>query len=851
MIGGYTLKIAKRALHHVPKVSYFHVRLLSSASTSSPPASMAETAETFELDRMRAFTLDSSSREVLIKAEEVLLWWAYQRTPESVIRSLQLIEQMAASAKPCDEDVLHRNTVNSIVLNWQIVYKQDRSKTFSPQEILQRLDSLGHSHPSLALSGKALSVLIHGAVQAGHPTLAEHLLKRILDDGIFPPSTHTLNTVLQGYSNANQPSKMESLLQQFRDAGLPLDINSYNLLLSCLANNHQPDHAERYLEELCRGSYHVTPTLWTFHAVLHSWAKQGNPERAESILARIYDPYAWGALGVRPDSTTLNLILASWAKSGHVNAGDRALQMLEERKAWAEAGMVDVAPDIVTYGTVVHALCTSGQVEQADALIRNIYQQTMNQGEHHQQGQRRQTTQQVHVTSETSGTSSNIMSLPNVKLLTPMLEGYSKSSIPDRLQKAEDFFVFLEDWTRYVLHKPVDRTVYNAMMDVYGKCARNKQDIERAVGLLQTMKDSLGAQPNFASYSMLSQLLMRHGQLERAEKLLDEAHARFAQGDELCRPDARSMNQLIRCFCRADAPVSAAKFLVQMCVALQEDKNQPRPDVATFGSVIAAYSRSGLENAVHEAEALYAWLVRLHQQGLLKHGPDSLLFRARLLCWSKARDDDASLRAYQILQEMIKRYNPDVIDFNVVLNAFARQCRPRRAEQLLMDMIAHGRVRPNLTSFNTVLLAWSRVDAIESVEMTERLLRRMQNLAREREWGVEPNSVSYNNLLHCLGRNSKLPDAGERAEATLATMIQARKVSYLSFVTVISIWLKADNLERADGVLRQLYEVSRQGQFKAQYKHFLEVSMAWEASGNVERADQVMKMWRSLSLKRR
>ncbi|GKY96882.1 hypothetical protein MPSEU_000647300 [Mayamaea pseudoterrestris] len=787
-----------------------------------------------ETARMRAFELIKSSRDSFMDAEQVLLWWAHQRTSESVARSMQILQQMARHELSIEVQDAHldRKMVNAIVINWQAVYK-DGQTTLSPRGMLQKLDDIATDCPTFSLSGKAISMLIDVAVQSDEALLAEQLLRRLLYEQSFAPSTHTLNTVLQGYSNVNQPLKIQQLIQDFQNLELPLDINSYNIFLSCLANNQQPDLAEQYLQDLCRGVYHVTPNQWTFHAVLHALANSGQPERAEAILARLYDPYDWGALNVRPDTTTVNIVLACWARSGSPQAGQRALDWLQELQAWSAAGMMNVEPDVITYGTVIHALCVSGQVEQAETLVQNMYQQYMKQ----------------------PGDASNSHTLvPNVKLLTPIMEGWSKSDAVDRLLRAEQFFEFLKDWARYFLEAPLDRAVYNVMMDVYGRCATTDDELGRAEKLLQNMKQSTDHQPNFATYSIFIQLLLRQRRVGRAEELMEEVRVRFKEGDVACRPDERSMNQLIRCFCRAEAPEAAAKLLTRMCERLCDPQvtNAIKPDIASFGSVVASFARSNSDAAAEHAESIYSWLKELHQRRILAEGPDYRLQRSRLACWSKSRSTNSHVRASSILSLMAKHHpETDVGDYNKVLTALVRQWKLKRADELLSSMITDGPVDPDVTSFNLVLLAWSRVNALSAVERVQELIELMKTLSCDKGWLVEPDSISYNNLLQCFARNTKIPDAAEKAEVVLQSMISANKASYISYVSVMNCWMANGNLHRAGKVLDLLYEECKKGRFTPDRKHFQSVADAYQAADDTNKADAIMEMWQSLKQVRR
>jgi pentatricopeptide repeat protein len=875
---------------------------------------------------------------------------------------------------------LDHSLIHAIIINWQMVSQQQQqqsnnnknmntnnNKTYTAQQMIQRLDRI-LQNSSTTIPGKSLSILIHMAAQQGQLEVAEDLMERILtmmtmmqqqqqhgnqnnnhdhDDhtdhyhqptitasfsSSFTPSTHTLNTLLEQYTRTPHTHKMHALMTRWSDLQLPLDTTSYNLLLANLAHNQQAQRAEDYLIDICRGHYApaVAPNLWTFHTVLTAWAHQGRPDRVQALIGRLYDPYDYGALtNIVPNTTTWNLLLLSHVKSSsssttttkmdhnnnhnnnNTDAGRNALTCLREWQVWVQAGLTSTTaiPDVVSYGTVVDALCNHGHVQEAQELVEELYQQYMNVNH----GQRNSD----HETTTTTTTAV----LPNVKLLTPILKGWSKTTLPDRLERAEQFFRFVQDWAQLVLEAPLDATIYNVMMSVYGTCAQTDAEVSRALDLLQEMKHyESSVKPNFATYSILVQLLLRHGEVETALELLNELQEQcqddMASGEAaVCRPDARSMNQLIRCLARVNAPQPAAHLLISWCQALVQDQQTTKgeddgagpalsfstsswlsslspPDVATFGSVVAAYSRSNSNDTPRRAgstarnsnniinnssnhwdetaehvEVLVTWLHRLVDHNIMAQGPDYLLQRARLLCWSKARGKQAALQAHTVLRDMIslkqsaKRAanqtkdsrapsGPDVMDYNLVLAAYCRHWQPRRADDLLQDMMASSRPGAQLfnrQSFHSVLLAWSRVNSVQAIQRLDELLQQVEDLSKKCS-DMQPDVIAYNNVLQGWLRNCQSwPQAGDRSMELLQRMVASNQVSYLSFVTVIQLLLQLKKVDEAETVLQQLHRMCNDGRFaRPQEQHYVAVAKAWEGVGRQDRASHVMGWWKAL-----
>jgi pentatricopeptide repeat protein len=116
---------------------------------------------------------------------------------------------------------------------------------------------------------------------------------------------------------------------------------------------------------------------------------------------------------------------------------------------------------------------------------------------------------------------------------------------------------------------------------------------------------------------------------------------------------------------------------------------------------------------------------------------------------------------------------PDVQLFNSCLHVYAKcspynDAAPDRAETLLQQMIKY-RVQPDLSSFSSVLHAWA---------------------------------------------GSPKPGAAERAEAILEHMIVSEEVQVNAtcFNVCIDAWAKAKRPQKAESLLRRMFQLSRQGQ---------------------------------------
>jgi pentatricopeptide repeat protein len=798
------------------------------ADTNVELIAMREAAE----ELLRADTGSTMTPEAWFDAEEVLTWWASQRSVESVGLSLKLLECLVREQEKTGDFVasafLDRDLMNIIVLNWQQCWKTNHTilqKDWNPVALLQKLDDLVKiqedgtetSNNPLQVSGKALSMLIDGTVR--HPgwkststsqstslstaAFAESLLDRMTDPEKgatgFIPSTSNLNAVLYAWAKSGEssgsnnshaaayqaavsdaPARAEALLDRMSQLYVEPDVVSYNTVILAWSNAGEPKRAEALLEEMFHAWVQDTkvghadiirPDRVTFNTVISAWARSNDPdaaERAQSILRRMYDAQDMGALQVTPNIVTYNTMLDCWARSGHEDAAERCLAILQEMQELYDVGEMDARPDVVSYTTVINAFAKSGKVDQAEGLLNEMHLAFM---------------------------SGDNRLKPNVQTLTTIVEAWSRSDAVDGLERAAAVFQRIRELHEFGLsNEGPDVVAYNVMLNCYAMSAprgaattSNLRDAAKlADSLLQEMKErstkgEKGVAPDFRSYSIVIHAWAQALNERRAVKILHEALDAYEVGDSGMELDLPTIHTVLRALGRAGKGAKAEALLERLCTLRANGEHGASPTAVTFSLVVTAWSKSGDFNAAQRAETVLRQMRSMYEAGAVAMKPDFLVYSALITCWAHSKLKGAPERAWGILGEMRQRakagdsgLKPDVVSYNAVLHAFSQARIPERAEDMLKGMYdeyQQGDVntKPDLWSFNTVLAAWARSSAPDSVERSERLIAHMRHLDQTTKLDVKPDVVTYNNLLNCLA-NSRRSDAPERAEAMLRWM---------------------------------------------------------------------------------
>jgi len=268
--------------------------------------------------------------------------------------------------------------------------------------------------------------------------------------------------------------------------------------------------------------------------------------------------------------------------------------------------------------------------------------------------------------------------------------------------------------------------------------------------------------------------------------------------------------------------------------------NEFRPDTRTWNMLIHSYARLGKEPTAKEAKK---------HRGRGRSSPST----------RSQKVEELALAAESVLKDMYDRHLEQV-----------KSGKDNNAEYT---------IRPNVTSFNGVLNAWSNLRgtdraALRAEEILKLLLSTDGSVGDTATGdlpyvpGIQPDLVMYNTIIKCWARSAS-PEAGERAEAILWHMNCFIGRNYLfhpitkasrwssdvvlpnvvTYNTVMDAWSKcgvAGSAERAEKLLKMMIDnpPGADGPIEPNATSFSTVIYAWSRSSDEsggERAEALLK----------
>jgi len=454
-------------------------------------------------------------------------------------------------------------------------------------------------------------------------------------------------------------------------------------------------------------------------------------------------------------------------------------------------------------------------------------------------------------------------------------------------------FVMTTSWDDETQTSPKKPTVaiYNAVLDCWAnsglpqasqKCEALLKEME-----LRTTKTTIAAnviRPDIITYNIVINALANEGNYLRAEEMLYkmlkkashyyEHHGRLVVKDD----DSSNSNSV------SPPPIT--------------------PDLQTVATVLKAYSRRRpndndsfycvSERAEKCLKILCDHIPKLYRSyGLVNVHSSVECYNAVLRCWAKAAEDagpesaigssssssnsrrkkTAGERAEALLREMmddstskknhefeIHSTKPNSFSYNMVVDAYANEGNPYRAEDLYLEMMSRAREnrnnndikqqeieqqqqQPNETSLNTVLKAWanrSRVGDPRAPERAEAIMRWTIDWNSEASSSggngvvVKPTIVSYNTVLYCWALRGET----DRAESILREL---ENPDILSYNTVMNAFAEAGDGSRAEALFVKMLEGCVRDQQHRQNDNA--VVVAFGVRPDVQTFSTVIKAW--------
>lgn len=541
---------------------------------------------------------------------------------ESLLK--RLLEEQAAGNKQCLVDVTH---YNQILDGWACAALFQTQTDISGAEracqilmlLQQRYEESGDER--IRPNAESFDLVLHvtcrtrGAVPARRLlALMEYLSKTGRNEEAKPTFSDYI-MVLDTYASlgtTNAGTLAEGFIRHMMVNGISPTTLCYNIAIKAWTKGQrgrsQAEHADRILETM-----EAKPDVITYASVVSAWASSGMKlfavNRAEELVRDLENK---GDL--EPNRLVLNALMSTWVKSKNPAAVERTREILNAMRA-----SENVQPDLFSYNTYIHALCShsnvKGNAERASTFLKEW---------------------------ERAYDTGNFQTLPRPNRFSYNLViwGLCKSiSLPGKSKPQKRPGGATQE-AASILRKLIGRDgvdpdsfSFNQILVALGK----QGDAQNARGLLDYMESSFSsglypdAKPDIVSYGSTMQAYARSGTngAAEAEALLQICKERYKSGDRDFKPDSTCYNSVINCWAKSGEGTLAARkaeALLEELLELQSNDPSMRADVLSYNGVVNAWARSGTRCCGLKAETYLNKMWKLYDAGNTKLQPDDFTY---------------------------------------------------------------------------------------------------------------------------------------------------------------------------------------------------------------------------------
>jgi pentatricopeptide repeat protein len=687
--------------------------------------------------------------------------WAKSGRRDAPMEVEKLLHQMKSlhEVYPHWEVAPNSVTYATVIDTWAKVGRVDKVQGLL-NEMYQRHQATGD--PSIKPGLPAFNGLLVSLSKSGSTSEAEATLKQmedLYDSGELSecPSVVSYSTVLDGFSRSNEEgaaTRAESFLRKMisRHGTTSPNAITYNSVIQAHVQAGDIHSAERLLNEM-QDSYlrgentEVRPTIRTYSIVLSGLAKSRQPdagERAEQILHAVKEMSKSGDLDESPDVIMYNIVLDCWAKSASRDALVRSKQFLDK--------MIEdsVAPDEISYNTVIHCMTRFGNPEEAESLIEDM------KGAGVQPSNVTYNTLLAAYLTKSSSTNGRRTMNGSRTTLTPSEIAYTS--------RAEKLFERMKN-DPYV--EP-DVVTYNTMLHFYSRVG----DFTKAEAFLAEMlKEDSPVRPNSISLNTVISAWANSGRPDapqRSEDILINMLESSSKGERPSNlhPTSTTFNGVMSAWTKSRAAVAGERCqrLYQLMVGGLAENGQEfvKPDIVTLNTLIHSWSLADDENAPDHAEAAFLDMKRRYDAGNTRMRPNSKTYGSLISVWAKSGRRNAGEKAEEYMRKILEYYAkigrrrtgidaPRVFEFTSTIRAWANSGDPRalyKADEILNLLLREVRqgndlARPDAYLFGTILRTMAQSKVPNKALYTEKIIRMMK------EYKVPPNRYLMDQVKKC------------------------------------------------------------------------------------------------------
>lgn len=624
-------------------------------------------------------------------------------------------------------------------------------------------------------------------------------------DSSFPDSWNLLLRVIhtEDESNLEVDRLFHILLNQWRQQ---LVVKG-----KCIGNLSPEDMLECI--ELLSSKGILKPTENSYNMILHAMQKTStNSDLAENILERMVVKD-----GVpKPSIVTFSTILQIHATSGHPRSLLRVQALEQRRKELVKTGWPNLNANPIYKSTLINAYAQAGRPLDCQALweewIRdcesdlsigppNLQTSTtvLNAWRNHPQRAEIILRQMMELYQK-----GRLEDPPNIVSYCSLLDAWAKSKLPHAPARAEailrelpthDITPNVRAYTSTILAwaKHGDNQKAQSLLKemIQQGIAPNTNTFnavlvsivrpDRASDILHSMRRLAIAyrwdcMPDVVSFTTVLQRFANTGHAEGAQRVWKEML------DSTVEPDIMAYNSLLKAYSEAYLPEQAHSLLELMVEQYLESSrdNYPRPDHASFNTVLSAWAKNGDSE---RAEKQFQWMQKI-SASLETAIPNVRSYTNLLNCWAKSKADEESIisRVQSLIQEMEEiEIQPNVVSYAALCKSYGRFGLGVSALEVLRFM-ASKNIQPNNIIYAQVILALaencvriSRQPILDARRFgdTPSILDFLDNLMKEMEQRqIYPTITSYSAYLKAISA-ADIPNKADRARNVLSWMRNA------------------------------------------------------------------------------
>jgi len=377
---------------------------------------------------------------------------------------------------------------------------------------------------------------------------------------------------------------------------------------------------------------------------------------------------------------------------------------------------------------------------------------------------------------------------PDLITMNSLINAWSKSSMPNAAQRAQDILDYMEDNQELSGIRPNDVSYTSVIVGWTNSgdpsAAKNAEKILLRMEKLYENGVTV-VKPNVVTYSSCINAYSKLGQARRAEELLQRMQSQYEKdGDSELKPNVFSYNAVIRAWslCQDDPNGAhrAELYLRAMERKYKEGDISVKPDIYSYNSVLNSWAKSMKWEAVERAEKILAFMEKAYADGRLDFQPNTVSYTAIIDTYAKSTKKNSAEMAKKILSRMETLYmsgmnpsaKPNTHTMNTVIDAHAKCHEPHKAVKAYEIFCHMNKIRnsgntgivPNIFTYTTVLNACAfTFRAEEKEEAFGIALKVFQDLKANPF--VQPTHLTYGTLIKAI--NNLLPRGDERRDTLI------------------------------------------------------------------------------------